>query len=102
MPVKDLKFTPDVKLEEVEFIPASESFKEKLAKGEGVWKGVGSTFTDDGLFFNFEIYKDGDANCCPSAGKVTGTYKLERKPDGKLRIIMDKVKREPIADSDSS
>ena len=92
----------DLKLDEVELIPASESFKKNLAKGEGVWKGVDSTFTDDGLFFDFDIWKEGDANCCPSAGQIKGAYKLERKPGGKLRIIMDKFKREPIRDSNSS
>jgi hypothetical protein len=89
------------KLEEVEFVPASESFKPYLAKGEGVWKGVYSRLTDDGFFFDFCIWKDGDGNCCPSAGRVTGTYKIERKPDGKLRITMDTFKREPITDSGS-
>jgi hypothetical protein len=96
------EFAPDLKLNEVEFISAAESFKDHLERDESILKGVGNTFTDDGLFFNFEIYKGGDANCCPSGGKVTGTYKLERKPDGKLQIIMDKFKRERVADSDSS
>jgi hypothetical protein len=84
---------PELALEQVELIPASESFKEHLAKGEGVWKGVTSTFTDDGLFFDFGIWNEGDGNCCPSAGKVHGTYKLERKSDGGLRISMDTFKR---------
>jgi hypothetical protein len=100
MPAGDLKFAPDLKLDEVEFVPADASFKEHLAKGEGVWKGVTSTFTDHGLFFDFAIWKDGDGNCCPSAGKVTGAYKLERKPDGGLSISTDTCKREPIKETE--
>lgn len=92
---------PDLELEEVEFIPADESFKKHLAKGEGNWKGVTSTFTGDGLVFEFFIWKEGDGPCCPSAGKVTGTYKLERPHrDGGLRISADTFKREPVKEAD--
>ena len=90
----------DLELKEVEFIPADKSFLKHLAKGEGVWKGVNTTFTDGWLIFEFYIWKDGDGNGTPTAGKVTGTYKLERKPDGGLRISMDIFKREAIKDSD--
>ncbi len=99
-PVSDLKFAPGLKLDEVEFVPADALFKERLAKGEGVWKGVTSTFTGQGLYFDFAIWKDGDGNCCPSAGKVAGAYKLERKPDGGLRISMDTCKREPVQETE--
>jgi hypothetical protein len=99
MPVSDLKLTPEIKLEEVEFIPAWESYQ--FGKDECLWKGEFSRLTDDGLFFEFIIWKHENKTNHP-VGKVTGTYKLERKPDGKLRIIMDKFKREPITDSDSS
>jgi hypothetical protein len=95
-------FTPtyDLTLEEVEFIPAHESYKTHLARGEG-WQFEANTFTDNGLFFRFFIGKEGDGNCCPSAGKVTGTYKLERsRRDGGLRISMDTFKREPVSNSD--
>jgi hypothetical protein len=85
-------------LEEVEFIPAWESYQ--FGKDECLWKGESSTLTDDGLFFEFIVWKYENKTNVP-VGKVTGTYKLERKPDGKLRIIMDKFKREPITDSGS-
>ncbi len=91
----------DLKLNDVEFISAADSFQKNLAKGEGVWKGVNSVLTEDKLAFDFFIWKDSDANCCPTAGEVVGTYKLERKADGGLRICMDTVKREPIKDEDS-
>jgi len=91
--VNGSKFT-DFNLEEVEFIPASESYL--FGKDEGL-KWESDTLTDYNLSFTFFI--------CNLSGKgfraiakVTGTYKLEQKPDGKLRIIMDKFKREPITD----
>jgi hypothetical protein len=96
MPVRVSRRAPGLDLKEVEFIPAAESFQAHLAKGEGVWKGVTSRFTTDGLFFDFYIWNDGDANCCPTAGTVNGTYKVERQPDGRLRISMDTFKRAPI------
>ncbi len=92
------EFAQDLKLEEVEFIPAWESYK--FGKDECIWKDESSTLTDDGLFFEFIIWKYENRTNHP-VGKVTGTYKLEREADGKLRIIVDKFKREPITDSDS-
>jgi hypothetical protein len=47
-----------------------------LAPGEGVWKGFVETFEDDQLEFEFGIWKDGDGNCCPTAGWVKGTYRI--------------------------
>jgi len=48
----------------------------KLAAGEGVWKGFDETFRDQDLSFAFFIWKQGDANCCPSAGLVKGEYTI--------------------------
>lgn len=93
------EFAPDLKLEEVEFIPAGGSYQ--FGKDEKIWKGESSTLTGDGLYFEFIIWKYINKTNLPIR-KVTGTYKLERKPDGKLRIIMDKFKCEPIKDADSS
>jgi hypothetical protein len=47
-----------------------------LAPGEGVWKGFSESFKDDRLEFEFGIWKGGDANCCPTAGRVKGTYTI--------------------------
>jgi hypothetical protein len=97
MTVNGIKATP--KLEEVEFIPAWESFKD-FGKDEELGKGQINTLTEDGLFFTFVVWKDENPGESP-VGKITGTYKLEKKSDGGLRIIMDKFKREPITDSGS-
>lgn len=88
--------TPDLGIEEVEFVPAGRSFQANLGKDEDIWKSEFNTFTDEKLSFVFFIDKRGDANCCPSGGKVAGFYKLERKPDGRLKVSMDTFDREPI------
>jgi HEAT repeat protein len=59
-----------VKLESPEGLPL------KLAPGEGVWKGFVESFKDDKLEFRFGIWNEGDANCCPTAGWVQGTYTI--------------------------
>ncbi len=48
----------------------------KLAADEGVWKGFDETFRDQDLSFAFFIWKQGDANCCPTAGLVKGKYTI--------------------------
>jgi HEAT repeat protein len=50
-----------------------------LKPNEGVWKGIGSEFSDDKLEFGYYIWNEGDANCCPTAGKITGTYKMTKE-----------------------
>lgn len=47
-----------------------------LAAKEGVWKGSALHLTDDHLDFQFWIWNEGDANCCPTAGTVIGTYTI--------------------------
>jgi hypothetical protein len=86
----------DLKLEEVEFIPAWESYT--FGPGEQIWKGEASTLTGAGLSFEFYVWKD-EGKAMRPVGKVTGTYRLERLQNGKLRIIMDQSRREPVTDT---
>lgn len=67
---------PSSALQEITFQPAPEAFSKHLKKGEGVWKGENDFFSDERLAFEFYIWKEGDGNCCPSAGRVTGTYQI--------------------------
>ncbi|MBL8174360.1 MAG: HEAT repeat domain-containing protein [Bryobacterales bacterium] len=68
--------TPQAEMEEVEFEPAPVAVSKKLAKGEGVWKGEVNTFEGTVMGFRLWIWKEGDGNCCPSGGEVTGSYQL--------------------------
>jgi len=90
----------------VKFVAPAGAYKKQLAKGENVWKGEFNSFKDDNATFEFFIWKDGDGNCCPSAGRVTGSYGLtgERHYDAEtkqwsaqFRISPASFKRESYA-----
>ena len=72
----------------------------QLKKGEGVWKGEGNNLSSQGLTFDFDIWKEGDGNCCPSAGYVTGEYELQRRQTidghGGWNIVAKSFKRHEV------
>jgi hypothetical protein len=74
----------------VDFVQAPEALASKLAPGEGVWKGARYDFADDELTFEFFVWKQGDGNCCPTGGRVTGTYALKNgvQRDGRRGWVM--------------
>jgi hypothetical protein len=82
-------------LEDVEFVSAPMSLDRLLRPGEGVWKGAHNDFSDTSIAFTFYIWKEGDGNCCPTAGKVVGTYALELH-DSTFRITAKHSKRLPL------
>jgi hypothetical protein len=43
----------------------------EVKPGEGVWKGVSTRLSDDKFEFEYDIWNESDANCCPTAGSVT-------------------------------
>ena len=79
----------------VRFVPAPDSYKEKLKPGEGVWKGGTNSFDDNGLFFTFYIWNERDGNCCPTGGKVVGQYSL-KKLGNEFEISARDFKRSPV------
>ena len=91
----------------VDFVPAPKSYTPALAAGEQICKGEGDHFADGLLTFVFEIWKPGDGNCCPTAGRVTGTYRVlafaqparsfgEADPPRRYRIEMASSQRAAI------
>lgn len=97
---------PDLTLHEVKFTRAPEALGGTLASGEGVWKGESNTFDGDSMSFHFAIWKKTDGNCCPSAGEVVGSYRLQGRatfdPASKswrhsFRIVPGAWRRTPIA-----
>ena len=54
-----------------------QGYVDRLAAGEGVWKGEQVILTGEGLAFEFWIWGDGDGNCCPSRGRVSGSFAIE-------------------------
>jgi hypothetical protein len=96
---------PSIALQEITFQPAPEGFSKHLKKGEGIWKGENDYFSDERLAFEFYIWKEGDGNCCPSAGKVTGTYKIfgdvrwdpkTNKQVADFKMLMDTFERTAV------
>ena len=71
-----LWIAPDGTLHDVKFVSPADAYKSQLKKDEGVWKGERNEFSSAGASFTFDVWKEGDANCCPSGNQVTGRYKL--------------------------
>lgn len=66
------------------FIPVQiespeEWYKSKLRPGESTWHSNGNSFCNDKLSFAFSIWAGEDPHASPSAGGVTGTYKIIRE-----------------------
>ncbi len=85
-------------IKKVSFIPAPQSFAGHLKDGELIRKGENNRLTDNGLFFEFSVWNPGDANCCPSAGRVKGTYALKciDPVKNEFQITMDMFTRIPM------
>jgi hypothetical protein len=74
----------------VAFRQAPDALASILAPGEGVWKGAFYEFADE-LRFEFSVWREGDGNCCPTGGRVTGTYVLRQmmEPGGRRGWVME-------------
>lgn len=98
-------FTKEGDLDDIFFEYAPDVVKDKLAKGERVWKGPSLDIWYDTMKFAFYIGKIADNECCPKAGYVTGTYKfvrelkfdpVKKKDVFKLKILVDEYEREEV------
>lgn len=93
--VYELCLPQDPPLKEVKVISPADTYRPQLKEGEDIRTGVRSRFSKEGLYFEFYIWNRDDANCCPSAGKVNGTYKLVRDENnnGDLTIVAHEFHR---------
>lgn len=73
---------PDDTIHPVNLQRASETYENLAAPDEVILNGGEKEFyvQDNQMKFEFWLARDGDAHCCPTAGLVTGTYKLVGKP----------------------
>ncbi len=62
----------------VEIESPEDWYKDKLGPSETVRRLGRNFFSDGGLEFEFQIWNSNDQDCCPTAGEVTGTYKIVR------------------------
>ncbi len=96
-----------------DFIPvAIESpekwYKPRLRRGESTWHSNANSFSDDKLSFAFSIWAGEDPHASPSAGEVSGTYKIIRetgapsaraaaaKPVTGWKMVVENAERNPI------
>jgi HEAT repeat protein len=63
-------------LQPVEIESPPQWYKSKLGPQEQVWFLAANWFSNDKLEFAFNIWNADDAICCPTGGRVTGTYRL--------------------------
>jgi len=91
---------PNNYLQPVDWQSASQTYENLAAPGEVILNGGEKEFyiQDNQMKFQFYLAHDGDPHCCPTAGLISGTYKLvgspkydffERKYVGKLEIQID-------------
>jgi hypothetical protein len=103
---------PDATMHEIEFEGAAEIYEDKVDAAEIVLAGgSGVNCTGGKLKFEFYIANEADPHCCPTAGKVTGNYKIvgKRKFDpitkqysSTFKMVATQYARTPISSSEMS
>jgi hypothetical protein len=103
---------PDRTLHSVVFEQAGRAYENRVNQEEFVLTGgPGILFSEDGLRFEFFIANKGDSSCCPTAGKISGTYKVigEENFDPKsknyhctFKLVADKYKRDIVSSNELS
>jgi len=92
-------------LAEVSIEDPQERFRPQLGPGEGIWRETSITLADDKLEWQFGIWKPEDPICCPSAGRMRGTFAIEKtdrldctthQSTETWRMVVRDGKREPI------
>ena len=68
----------DDRWQQIEIESPEDSYKNKLRPSETVRHRGRNFFSDDKLEFEFQIWNSNDQDCCPTAGRVIGTYKIVR------------------------
>ena len=116
----------------VEIESAEKWYRSKLGPHEAIRFPGSNSFTSRRMEFSFAIWSAGDPECCPTEGRVTGTYKLVQQasagagmvvpiygPGGAIvglksrpvrlspsitmwKLVPDTAHREPVAASSSS
>jgi hypothetical protein len=103
---------PDATMHEIEFKTAAVAREEKINSEETVLTGgSGVNCTGGKLTFEFYIANKADPHCCPTAGRVTGSYKIvgKRKFDpvtkqysSTFKIVTKQYTRTPVSAGEMS
>lgn len=94
---------PDRTIHPIVFEQAGIAYENKTIKGEFVLTGgPGILFSQGRLLFEFLIANDGDSRCCPTAGRISGTYKMvgekafdtpSKKYSCTYKLVVDRCRR---------
>lgn len=94
---------PDRTIHPVSFEHAGRAYENKVTEGEFVLTGgPGILFSKGRLLFEFLIANYGDPQCCPTAGRISGTYKMigEKEFDAPsktysstFKLVVDRCRR---------
>jgi hypothetical protein len=103
---------PDGTFHPIDFENAGLVYEHQMNEGEFLLTGgPGILFSKERLGFEFFIANNGDPRCCPTAGKISGTYKVVGEehfdPESKeysstFKLIVDGYKRDIVSSEDLS
>ena len=101
---------PDRTMHPVTFENAGQSYENRGHPDEFVVTGgPGILFSKEGLRFEFLIANKGDSSCCPTAGKISGTYKIignenfdaeTKQYRCTFKLVTDKYKRDIVSSNE--
>jgi hypothetical protein len=72
------------------------AYRKRLKPDERIEKGEVYEFGGGAAKFTFYLWRPEDPHCCPSAGKVTGSFAIKRKKGGNLWMVPVAFKRERV------
>lgn len=103
---------PDDTMHEIDSENAADAYEIKVDKAEMVLAGgSGVNCTGGKLGFEFYIANDDDPHCCPTAGKVTGTYEIFGKKEfdpvtkqysSTFKMVVKQYSRTPVSTGEMS
>jgi hypothetical protein len=103
---------PDATMHEIDFENAAEVYEQKVPTQEIVLTGgSGVNCTGEKLKFTFYIANHVDPHCCPTAGKVTGSYQILGKTKfdpitkqytSTFKMVAIEYSRTPVSTSEMS
>lgn len=98
---------PDGTLHPILFDQAGLAYERRVNEGEFILAGGAGILLSNGrLRFEFFIANEGDPHCCPTAGKISGTYTMvgakqfhpgSKKYSSTYRLVADTYRRDPIS-----
>jgi hypothetical protein len=103
---------PDATMHQIDFENAAQTYEDKIDAQEVVnSSGSGLDSTGEGLKFEFYIANKVDPQCCPTAGKVNGSYQIvgnskfdrvTRRYSCTFKMVVKQSSRTPVSNDEIS